>query len=145
MSNLQIKSETLVQAANHLYKANLHPAVAHSAYYCCVQVMKHIWLHSISKTEDELREEQMLFNKKAYASGEKTLGSHQFLIKNTANFIRNSDCSDAHNNFRTFNNNIWQLRELRNNADYSDNQFNETDSLNSLTLSSKVMLVLKKY
>ncbi len=145
MSNLQIKSNTLEKAANHLHTANFHSAVAHSAYYCCVQLMKHIWLYSMNKTEDDLKNERIQFNKNAFHFGQKTLGSHEFLIRNVGDFIRKSPHKDAVNDFRLFCSNIWQLKDLRTNADYSDKQFSNTDSLDSLTLSNKIMPILKKY
>jgi hypothetical protein len=49
MSQLQNKSGELVKAAQLLHSEGIFPAVAHSAYYCCVQLMRHILLHSFEK------------------------------------------------------------------------------------------------
>ncbi len=143
MSHLQSKSDMLATVAKLAHDNYYFPAVAHGAYYSCVQLMKHIWLHSIRKTEDDLKNELKSFNKEATIQGKKTLGTHEFLITNIGVFIKSFP--NSYNDFRTFNNNIWQLKALRTNADYSDSQFKDIDSYNSLTLSNKIMPILKRY
>jgi len=145
MSPLQNKSEILREVAELLHNNNYYPAVAHSAYYCCFQLMKHIWLHSIRKTEDDLKNELNRFNQTASISGKKTLGIHEFLIRNVVQFIKSFPYRNAPSDSRIFNNSIWQLRDLRTNADYSDNEFSKTDSCNSLTLSKIIIPILKRY
>ena len=144
MSNLQDKSNDLVAAAKLLHNNGLYSAVAHSAYYCCVQLMRHIWLYSMQKTFDDLTNEVRIYNDNAKFSGGKGAGMHEFLIKKTSKYIRDSH-KNALKDFRKFNANVWQLRDLRNDADYSDNAFCDTDSLNSLELSNIIINVLKKY
>jgi len=145
MSNLQNKSEIFYDAAKLLHDNNMHAAVAHGAYFSCVQLMKHIWLYSIRKSENDLNKELRHFNKNAMASGSKTFGVHEFLINNIGSFIKSFPLVNARNDFRTFNNAIWQLKDLRTNADYSDSQFDDMDSFYSLTLANKIMPILKKY
>ncbi|MDR2813245.1 MAG: hypothetical protein LBB79_01100 [Prevotellaceae bacterium] len=135
MSHLQKKSEDLVKAANLLHGAGLFPAVAHSAYYCCVQLMKHIWLHSMKKTEMDLRE------RNKHSDKGRALGTHEFLISNIATFIYAKSTAD----FRTFSNDIGKLKKLRVNADYYDETFNEKQSSETLRISNKILPILKKY
>jgi hypothetical protein len=49
MSNLQNKSDILKEVAVMLHNKNMYPAVAHSAYYSCYQLLKHIWLYRMGK------------------------------------------------------------------------------------------------
>ena len=142
MSPLQKKSKDLVSAANLLHANNLYPAVAHSAYYCCIQLMRHIWLYSFSKTEQDLKQELKAFNIQKRLTGGQEEGTHEFLINQIGLHIQNSqNISD----FRRFNSNIWQLKKLRVNADYSDTDFDVVKSDNSLTLSRTIMPILQKY
>jgi uncharacterized protein (UPF0332 family) len=88
-SALQNKSDILSDAAKLLYDKNLYPAVAHGAYYSCFQLMKHIWLHTMGKTEDELTSRK---------------DSHAFLINEVGNCIKRYGKHDGN----TFNNKIVQ-------------------------------------
>jgi len=74
MSHLQNKSEMLQDVAELLHNKYYYPAVAHSAYYSCYQLLKHIWLYGMGKTQAEL-------DSKSSAS---LLGSHEFLINQIA-------------------------------------------------------------
>jgi len=142
MSPLQNKSKDLVSAAKLLHANNLYPAVAHSAYYCCVQLMKHIWLHSFNKTEQDLKQELKAFNKQMRLTGGQEAGTHEFLINQIGLHIQNfQNISDL----RRFNSNIWQLKKLRVDADYSDTDFDVVKSNSSLTLSKMIVPILQKY
>jgi hypothetical protein len=124
MSHLQDKSKDLVSAGNLLHTNKLYPAVAHSAYYCCLQLMKHIWLHSLGKSEPNPKD-----------------SLHDLLINEIGQYILETDKNDS----REFKNNIYQLKRLRVKADYSDESFSINDSNNSLSLSKKIMPILEKY
>jgi uncharacterized protein (UPF0332 family) len=125
-SMLKKKSDKLIAAANLLHDNDLYPAVAHSAYYCCLQLMKHIWLHSLHKTESELQN---------------TKGStHKILIKQTGKHIKSLSFSD----FYIFRR-IRDLKDLRVDADYSDKPFDKAKSSKSLELSNSIVQILKKY
>jgi hypothetical protein len=140
MSHLTDKSETLSSAAALLHDNGMYPAVAHSAYYCCVLQMKHIWLYSMRKTEDDLKYRN-LGKSGNHISKEKKTGLHKFLINNVGGYIKKSV---GGKDYRLFNNTIWQLRDLRVSADYCDKPFGMKDSKNSLDLSKKIMLTLQK-
>lgn len=130
-SFLHNKSEILQEALTTLQDKEYFPIVGHSAYYCCVQLMKHIWLYISQKTEDDLKTERQ--NQKK--------GTHEILIKNTEQFLQKANLKD----FQTFNKNIWQLRALRIKADYDDVDFLYNDSKDSITLSNELYPILKKY
>jgi hypothetical protein len=145
MSNLQTKSKVLKNAAQFLHDNGYYVAVAHSAYYCCVQLMYHIWFYTFRKTEDDLYSELNAYNSHTLKTGERTMGVHEFLIRVICDYIYSSTDRLAYKDSRIFSKNIWELKILRTNADYSDNPFNMSDSERSLLLSNKILAVLKKY
>jgi hypothetical protein len=136
MSNLSNKSEINVEAAKLLNDKNLYSSVAHCVYYACYQKIKHIWLHKLQKTEQELVN---LGNNKP------TMGSHEILINEIGTFIKKSNAKNFLDDFRVYNNNILQLKKLRIKADYEDTIFDAKDSSDSLDLSNKIILILNKY
>jgi len=129
MSNLKNKSELNFAAAELLHKQSYYPSVVHCSYYSCIQLMKHIWLHKMNKTEQDLET----------LTRTSTDGSHEVLINQTGGFMKNKAID-----FRTFNNVIGQLKKLRVNADYKDIQIDSSISNNSITLSKDSLLILKK-
>lgn len=129
MSNLKNKSEINFDAAELLHKQSLYPSVIHCSYYSCIQLMKHIWLYKMNKTEQDLE----IITKSS------TEGSHEVLINQTGGFMKSKSID-----FRTFNNLIGQLKKLRVNADYKDIQIDSSVSNNSITLSKNSLLILKK-
>ena len=54
MSNLQNKAEINIDSAKILHDRGNYPSVAHCSYYACYQLIKHIWLHKLGKSENEL-------------------------------------------------------------------------------------------
>jgi len=135
MSHLQNKSEILSDAAILLHNKTFYPAVAHSAYYSCFQLLKHIWLHEMKKTQQELETQ----------CSKGRLGSHEFLINKIGSYIKNSNKPNSITDFRDFNNKITQLKKLRTKADYDDSLFDSSNSSNSLSLSNDIIPILKKY
>jgi hypothetical protein len=140
-SHLQSKSAEFSRAAELLHNNTLYSAVAHSAYYSCFQLLKHIWLFSMKKDEQQLNQELKLRNRHARHSGAREVGSHEFLIIEVGSYIKKSAMGD----FRLFTQNINQLKRLRRKADYENDLFGFSESSKSLSLSRAVMPVLKKY
>jgi hypothetical protein len=130
MSYLTDKSDALQQAAALLHEKGLHPAAAHPAYYCCYQLMMHIWLHSMKKTPEELTRRR---------------NPHEALIAEIGGRIEKSAGKDSAANFRAFYRKIWELKELRISADYSNAPFDVKKSARALRLSSVITSILKKY
>ena len=142
MSYLQNKSEILNDAAKLLHDKTYYPAVAHSAYYCCYQLLKHIWLYSLRKTDSDFTQE--LIQHKTQ-TGDKNIGSHEFLINQITIYIKNSNKKDCRKHSFDFNNNIVQLKKLRRIADYEDSLFDSSKSSSALSLSTDIIPILKKY
>ncbi|MDR2813841.1 MAG: hypothetical protein LBB79_04195 [Prevotellaceae bacterium] len=131
MSHLKNKSEILKDAARLLDAKGFYPAVAHCAYYSCYQLLIHIWLHSMGKSETDLVLKRTTYN----------AGSHETLINEVWEHIKRKNKSDA----RTFNENIFQLKRLRLSADYADASFGYTQSRKSMELSASITPILKNY
>lgn len=132
-SKLQNKSEILGTSAELLHDKCLYPAVAHTAYYSCYQLMKHIWLYSMEKSEDELKR-----NIK-----QSSMGSHEYLINEIVKYVVTNN--KTNDNLKDFRNKIFKLKVLRTEADYSDKNFDYTNSRDSISLSKEILSVLKKY
>lgn len=133
MSHLQEKSEMLVESAKLLDEKGLYPAVAHASYYSCYQLMKHIWLYSMKKTEDELKRNIQ----------QATEGSHEYLLNEIVKYVKNNN--KTNDNLKDFRNKIYKLKVLRTEADYFDKNFDYLNSRNSISLSKEILSVLKKY
>lgn len=135
MSNLSNKSAILQLSSQLLHDNSLYPAVAHGAYYSCYQLMKHIWLYSMKKTENELD---------ANCSQTKS-GSHEFLLNEIVSFVKSTKKKESYDDSRTLRNDLPQLKRLRTDADYNDSLFDITKSTNSIALSKRIIQILKKY
>lgn len=129
MGHLKNKSELNLGAAELLHKQSYYPSVVHCAYYSCVQLMKHAWLNSMGKTEQDLRVLNNSFNQ----------GSHEILINQIKSFIQSKSQND-----RDFNRDILQLKRLRVNADYDEISIDYTTSDQSIRLSKSILNILKK-
>lgn len=129
MSNLKNKSELNFDAAVLLDNNSFYSSVTHCAYYSCYQLMKHIWLNSMGKTDAEL----------SILTKNTTEGSHEVLINQIVIHIKNKS-----QDFRTFNNEIVSLKKLRHKSDYDNIQIDSTFSSNSIRLSQSSLNILKR-
>lgn len=129
MSSLRNKSEINIDAAEHLDDKGVYPPVAHCAYYSCYQFMKHIWLHSMNKTDNDL--ELLTKNTKE--------GSHEILINQIIKYL-NTKNQDT----RTFRTEIVSLKKLRHKSDYDNVEIGSEISANAIKLSRSSLVVLKK-
>lgn len=68
-------------------------------------------------------------------------GTHAILINEIGKYIKSRNESD----FRIFNNKILQLKKLRTDADYTENQTNYEQSNGSISLYKDIIPVLKRY
>ena len=134
-SSLLNKSDILSLSANTLHDNCLYPAVAHCAYYSCYQKMKHIWLYSMKKTEEDLD----------INCSSNRMGSHEYLLNEIVQYVKNSNKKDALEDARTLRNDVPQLKRLRTDADYSNTDFDSTKSKNSIDLSKRIIPILKRY
>lgn len=127
MSYLTNKSDINRAAADLLQKNYYYPSVVHSAYYSCIQLMKHILLFTLKKTEKEIEIEVRTTN-----------GLHEVLINNIIIYLKSNN-----KDWRTFNTNITQLKRLRITADYLDTEIDSDKGNNSILLSDVVLKHLK--
>lgn len=123
------------QAAGFLHQEELYPAVAHSAYYSCLQLCKCLWLHQMSRTQDDLDAE---------CKTRKT-GTHDILIDATYKHVLYSGRIGCSFDARNITKLLSQLKRLRTVADYSDVEILEKDSADAISLSEKIHPLLEKY
>ncbi|MDR3706615.1 MAG: HEPN domain-containing protein [Paludibacteraceae bacterium] len=137
MSKLQDKSELNFSSARLLHDKNFYPPVAHCSYYGCFQLIKHVWLNSFKKTDDDLK---ALIDSLKKGKANQT-GSHEVLINQISTYIKSKKEVD----YRDFNSSILQLKKLRTTSDYDDVDFDCTKSSKCLQLSEIIRPILKKY
>lgn len=128
MSYLKNKSEINKLAADFLHKQNLYPSAIHSAYYSCLQLVKHIIFKESPKTEEEVENE-------IRNSGDNT---HEYLINTLTQSLKNNG-----KDFRVFNSNINQLKKLRVESDYKNVSVDSLKSKGSIDLNEIVVKNLK--
>ena len=128
MSNLKNKSEINRNAAVLLQSQSLYPSVIHCSYYSCFQLMKHIVLTTLGKTEADIAKEVK----------NSSNGSHEVMINNiTAHLkVNNKD-------WRTFSQTIGQLKRLRVSADYENVSIDSVKGSNSISLCDDIIRLLK--
>ena len=129
MGHLKNKSEINLDAADFLQRKGSYPSVVHCAYYSCFQLMKHIWLTNMGKSEEDLK----ILNEKPRE------GSHNALINQLKKFLTKKSLDS-----RTFNTEINQLKKLRIEADYGDIQIDSSKSNNLILLSKSTQKILKE-
>lgn len=129
MSELQKKSNALAEVAELLHNSQYYCAVAHSAYYSCLQSMQHILLYSIKILASD------------FEHGTENKGSHAFIINQTLRYIKSKSYID-HSEIKR---KIWELKEKREDADYKDIFIDETESSLSRQLASVILPILKRY
>jgi hypothetical protein len=135
MSHLKRKSDVLSAAAELLHERGMYPAVAHSAYYSCVQLSRHIWKHKMGKTWADLNA--------ICRSAQK--GSHDALINEVRNYILNSQQRNCTEHTGSYYRCMMRLKRLRVNADYDDEIFDRPKSESAINLSNKIIHVIRKY
>ena len=129
MSHLKNKSEINIAAAEYLDSESIYSSVAHCAYYSCYQFMKHIWLNSMNKTDNDL----------ALLTKNTKEGSHEILINQIIKHL-NTKNQDS----RSFRTEIVSLKKLRHKSDYDNVEIGSEISANAIKLSKSSLVVLKK-
>lgn len=129
MGHLKNKSELNFGAAELLHQYSYFSSVVHCAYYSCIQLMKHTWLNSMGKSENDLRN----------LNNSSSQGSHEVLINQIKIFVQSKS-----QNGRVFNRDILQLKRLRVMADYDEISIDFTKSNESIVLSKSTLNILKK-
>jgi hypothetical protein len=129
MGHLKNKSELNLGAPELLHQYSYYSSVVHCAYYSCIQLMKHTWLNSMGKSDNDLRN----------LNNSSSQGSHEVLINQIKIFIQSKS-----QNGRVFNRDILQLKRLRVNAAYDEILIDSKKSNESLILSKSSLNILKK-
>lgn len=81
MSYLKNKSEINYAAAVLLQKQSLYPSVIHCAYYSCFQLMKHLLITNLGKSESDISNEVRNTSD----------GSHEVMINNILNHLKSQN------------------------------------------------------
>lgn len=134
-SPLKNKSELLQASAELLHESNLFPAVAHAAYYSCYQLLENIWLYSMGKSDREL----------ASGMSRSRLGSHEYLLNEVVKYVGSMQEKKLESDARSIRNDMPQLKRLRVDADYLDNDFDYSKSQRSISMSKYLRSILIRY
>ena len=131
MSELKHKSEISLLAAKCLLKEGYSPCVCHSAYYSCLQLMKHQIKTVIGKSYDQQSSE----------IASQKLNSHGYTIREIKEYIaKTQSTKDA----RLFDGKIKDLKEIRENADYKTNEITHTIATNAINEAEKLLHIIKR-
>ena len=131
-SRYKNKSGLFESATDVLLRQAQYLPIPHSAYYSCYQLLKHIWLHKLNRTEQELDTQISLNGAKA---------SHEYLINQIIPLVTDSRDLRAK---RDFSNKLTQLKSLRTQADYTDIPVDRESAEKAISLMKDLLRVLKK-
>jgi hypothetical protein len=112
MPYLLQKSKTNFLAAEILQEEGKYCAVAHCAYYSCLQLYKHILLNNCDVSEDEIEQERQ----KKSESLNRKLGSHEIIIA----LIKEKCSGMPYEQKREINSAISGLKDARIKSDYQN-------------------------
>lgn len=132
MGTLKNKSGLFELAARECRDKNIYISVPHSAYYCCLMFMRHIWIEKLGHSADEFS---------AAVSQSKKTGSHELLINQIATLLVEYKVV---NFAREFTNLVGQLKEIRVEADYSDKNIDIEKAENAIRIMDRLLPLLKK-
>lgn len=140
-SQYKNKSVFFIESARVLTQKEYPVAIPHCAYYGCYQLMMHIWMNVMGKTDADLK---TLVD--AAKAGRFDKGSHNVLIKEIVKFIK----SDGTDRKRTedsikLNNDLHSLKLIRHRADYNDSIIDMQSCRQSLELAEETIPLLEKY
>jgi uncharacterized protein (UPF0332 family) len=128
ISQLSNKSEMNFSAAEQLQKNAHYCSTVHCSYYSSLQLIKHILLHRVYGTEEQLS-----------AKKDGNEGLHEFYINEVVKFLKNNN-----KDWRTVNTEINQLKKLRVKADYKDLPVDFEDGRKSILLAGNTNKILKQ-
>lgn len=126
------KSGLFESAANALMTQAQYLPVPHSAYYSCYQLIKHIWLYKLGKTEAELEAQISQYGAKA---------SHEYLINQIIPLV--SDPMDRRS-AQDFRNKLLQLKVFRTRADYTDITIDYEIANDAIKLMNELLRTLRR-
>ncbi|WP_074434161.1 HEPN domain-containing protein [Bacteroides neonati] len=124
MNELYDKSEINLEAAEKLHQAGLYDSVCHPSYYSCLQLMSH----------KLIRKGVSLSTQGTISSSTYHGSSHKCLIYETCKFLSFEGVRDRQN----YTNNIKQLKEKRENADYHEKRISHDQSKECIRLAKEI-------
>lgn len=130
MSALTNKSDINYSSAEILQQKSHYCSTVHCAYYSSVQLMKHILLNNIGKSESQIKTESKGTNG----------GSHIYMIAEVFAYLIKINNKESN----MFNTNIVSLKKLRERADYFDVNIDSATGKSSITLAESINKILKK-
>jgi uncharacterized protein (UPF0332 family) len=130
MTKLKEKSEFNIDAAKVLINNYLYAPSVHCSYYSCFQLMKYA-LKKIAGIEYEDLGKQIRLSEQ---------NTHKFVINEIGKIIKRKNAYD----FRYFNNNIRELKALREEADYENVEILIDKSEKALKKAKELRLSLLK-
>lgn len=107
MAELKNKSEINSVAAQLLFDKHYYPSVPHPAYYCCLQLMKHIICKKIN----------IDYLTQAIEIASNGIGSHKYYINTIAETIASKQNKHQASEFTR---KIKELKVIREEADYDN-------------------------
>lgn len=128
MSLLSQKSLINYDSAGRLQQFTNYCSVVHCAYYSSVQLMRHILLNKIGKSEADIKSETAAING----------GSHVYMINETFNYLKLKNNKEL----IVFFNKINSLKKLRIEADYGEVNIDYDKGRNSILLSEEINKIL---
>ena len=127
MSGLYNKSEINLEAANLLNENGFYASACHPIYYSCLQLIAHKLI-----TRNVTLEKQAALSSSCYSGN-----SHKCLIKESVKLIK----VDRHREKKEYEDNLKQLKELRERADYKNDEIKQEECTQALAI---VKLVIQK-
>lgn len=141
LSQYRNKSNLLIESARILASGDNPVAIPHCAYYSCYQLMMHIWLNAMGKTDAELK--QLV---DAAKSSRFINGSHNVLINEIVKYVK-ADGTDRNRNAdsMTLNKDMHTLKKIRTDADYMDTITDMPTCRKSIQIAEMTIPILEKY
>jgi uncharacterized protein (UPF0332 family) len=124
------KSNKLVGSADLLHDSQHYHAVPHCSYYACFQLLKHICIHKLGLSENQIMG----------LSKESEEGSHEFTVNQAIKFIESQNSEDSR-----IDTSILLLKKLRMRADYKNVEIVSDESSKAIKLSKTIIPVLSRY
>lgn len=130
MSYLRQKSEFNITAAQYLIDENIDAPSIHCSYFSCFQLLK-VVLKEFLKIDYNQQEKEI---KDSY------LNSHKYVIKKVLNEIR----QDSELRYVDMRRIIYDLKTLREKADYRDIRIDNLTSLQAYNMAMEIRTYLTK-
>lgn len=133
MAYLNDKSDKYIKVAEFLESAKFYHAIPHSSYYSCLQLMKHQIKTCLGIDYDAQEKERK----------EVRNGSHEYIIRKFRELLTSKGGSLR--SIRDFNNEIIQLKVIREEADYENKEININVYTDTITRAKELRKIIKTF